>query len=414
MARSLFLTKLLIRTGITRLLPRLAQLPEGGEKFLHYYSDRVLDAPRKSLQQAATFIEPASPSTIDLSVGTPRLDQFSTIADAPTSENAWPAPGGLPELRRAVVEMRGENALPFNFAHEVLITQGATGAFHTVLDTFVNRGQRVVAFEPTSPLFPLTLQSRRIKVRWIPTTTENGRLSFRLEALAQSLRGSRLLILPPVGNPTGGLITREDVDQILWWARKRDVLIYGDEAFSHYLYEGEQFDWASCAEVRSRLLLAGTLSKSHGLSSLRVGWLCGNRHLIQACQVSEAVRTPFVPTVCQRAALQALRTSTKEMNQICEGFGQRRQYVFDRLQSMGLKPVWPASGLFFWVSIEDHASSGRAFAERLLKEQGVQVTPGELCGPSGESFVRISFALDEGRLREGLRRLEASFAVRNG
>src|SRR5207237_69840 len=122
----LFLTRLLTRTGLARYLPGVQRLTDGGADFLHYYSDRVLGAPR------------------------------------------------------------------------------AAGAFPAVLDAFVNPGDRVVLFDPTSPLFPLALRARRARVRWLASWVEDGRTHFRLDELDRALRRARLLVLAQPGNPGGG------------------------------------------------------------------------------------------------------------------------------------------------------------------------------------------------------------------
>jgi aspartate/methionine/tyrosine aminotransferase len=108
--------------------------------------------------------------------------------------------------------------------------------------------------------------------------------------------------------------------------------------------------------------------------------------------------------MCQHAALHALRTGEAAMSRMQSELAGRRIYLRDRLHEIGLEP-WPASaGFFVWVPVPD-GEPGRAFAQRLLNETGVLVNPGHVFGPSGESFVRISFATDEGRVREGLNRL---------
>ncbi|MBI1918705.1 MAG: aminotransferase class I/II-fold pyridoxal phosphate-dependent enzyme [Planctomycetes bacterium] len=86
-------------------------------------------------------------------------------------------------------------------------------------------------------------------------------------------------------------------------------------------------------------------------------------------------------------------------------FSARRRYAFERLRGMGLKPAWPSGGFFFWVPVAEMGLDGRDFAERLLCEQRVQVMPGDLFGPSGAGHVRVSYATEDGRLREGLSRM---------
>src|SRR5262249_16786950 len=151
------------------------------------------------------------------------------------------------------------------------------------------------------------LRSRRARVRWVPTWTEEGHIRFRLDHLDRALRGARLLVVTSPANPTGAMITPEDLEQMAWWAAHRDVLVFNDEVFERYRYEGEAQSIGTLPRPRNRTLTAGSVSKGHALASARVGWLAGCRHLLRPCSVTAAVQTPFVPTLCQQLALTALR-----------------------------------------------------------------------------------------------------------
>jgi len=401
------LAKLLIRTGIARFLPTVQRLTDGGGAFLHYYSDQVLAAPLAELRELAAFRGLHGPDAIDLALAAPRFDLVSSgSTKLPADRRGWPPPWGLPELREAVAEkLLADHHLAVSPTDEVLITHGAAGAFSLALDTFVNRGDRVVLFDPTSPLYVLSLRHRRARIRWLSTWMDGGRTRFRLAALAQALSGARMVVLASPGNPTGGVVAAEDLEQIAWWAEREDVLIYSDEVFQHYHYDGSPASIATLAKARRRTLTVGSVSKSHALASLRVGWLTGYRHLVRPCALMAVMRSPFVPTLCQQIAVTALRRSDEAFRAIRAEFDSRRRYAFERLQALGLEPAWPAGAYFLWLPVSTLGLSGRAFAEQLLRAKNVLVSPGCLFGPSGSGYVRLSYATEDGRLREGLTRL---------
>jgi aminotransferase len=213
-----------------------------------------------------------------------------------------------------------------------------------------------------------------------------------------------LLIVNSPNNPTGCMIAPEDLEQIAWWAERRDVLILSDEVFAPYQYDGQGLSIGVLSRASRRTLTIGSISKAYGLASARVGWLAGHRHLVRPCKLTATLHTPFVPTVCQQIALSALQQA-KALESIRSQFDSKRRYVFERLRAAGLKPVWPAGAFFFWVPVGDFADSGRAFASQFLKEKRILVSPGDLFGPHGGNHVRVSYAAEEGRLREGLARL---------
>src|SRR5262249_351501 len=158
-----------------------------------------------------------------------------------------------------------------------------------------------------------------------------------------------------------------DLEQIAWWADRRDVLIYSDEVFERYCYEGQAPSIATVPKAAGRTMIAGSVSKSHALASARVGWLAGNRSLIRPCPLIQSLQTPFVPTVCQQIALTALQQGNEPFEPIHAEFASRRRYAFERLQAIGLQPTWPAGAFFLWVPVAEVGLTGRAFTEGLLQ-----------------------------------------------
>jgi aspartate/methionine/tyrosine aminotransferase len=401
------LAKLLIRTGLARLLPGVRRRLGGGGDFLRYYSDRLLGAPLDELERLAAELEEPGPDVIDLALGAPRFDLLpSAGTKLPADRRGWPPVRGLPELRAAVAATLGaDGGLQVDPAEEVLVTAGALGAVQTVLDAFVNRGDRVLLLDPTSPLYPLALGTRGARAHWLPTWLEDGRTRFRLDRLARSLRGTRLLILNAPANPTGGMVAAEDLEQVAWWADRHDVLILSDAVFERYRYEGAAVSIAALPRARRRTLTAGGVSKGYALAAARVGWLAAHRHLLRPCLATAALRAPLVPTLSQQVALAALRTAPEAFARVRSEFDSRRRYAFERLRALELNPGWPAGAFFLWVPVWELGLSGRQFAERLLRAHRVRVTPGDLFGPSGPAYVRLSYAAEDGRLQEGLNRL---------
>jgi aspartate/methionine/tyrosine aminotransferase len=407
MAYPLFLLKWMIRSGLARFLPGINRLTEGGGDYLRYYADPILTAPRTLLQDTALLSEMPPADVIDLSGAQPRFEVCTpAVPRASADRRGSPPPWGLPELCGTVAErLLAERQMAFSPVEEILITQGAAGALQIVLDSLVNRGDRVVLFDPTSPLFPLALRGRGVKLRWLYSWNEEGRQRFKLHELDRALRGARMLILCTPGNPSGGYVAPEDLEQLAWWAEKHNVLLVNDETFAAFRYEGDGPGLGALSRARQRTLTIGSVSKSHGLPALRVGWLAGNRHLLRACRVGAALRLTTVPTICQQMALAALRQSGDVLTAAVSDLAGRRRYALERLQGVGLNAAWPAGGLYLWVPVWRDGLSGRDFAQQLLTRKRVQVTPGDLFGPSGAGYVRVSFAGDEGRLREGLGRL---------
>lgn len=408
MAFPLWLTKLLVRTRLAQFTPRARRLTDGGASFLRYYSDRVLAAPVEELLDPAFVPDAVGPDVIDLNQPATRVEAAVDFGRFATDRWGETSPRGLLELREAIAaryqRLDGRTVDPRT---EIHITHGATGAYTAALEAFVNPRDRVVLFDPCSPLFALGARARRARIRWTPTATEDGRCRFQTSDFERAMRGAKLLVLANPWNPSGGCLAHEDLEYIAWIAAAYDVLVYVDEAFSRFQYTARGKSMGSMAGADRRVLTAGSMTQEFGLSALRVGWLAGPRHLVRACGLAANLHAPFVPIVCQQAAIRALAESDEAMTAKLERLRGKRDYALNRVRSMGLEVERPGGGYFLWASVTGLGLDGRSFAERLYREDQVHVGPGCAFGPSGAGRIRISLAGDDGRLREGLARMAA-------
>jgi aspartate/methionine/tyrosine aminotransferase len=406
-----WLTKLLVRTRLAGFTRRARRLTDGGTAYLKYYSDRVLSAPVDELLDPAIVAYKTGFDVLDLNQPTPDAPPArGAVSVGRTDSPSVPGrvPVTLPELGRAVADRYARAGRAVNPDTDVVATHGATAAFAAALDAFVNPGDRVVLFDPCSPLFGLGAKSRHAKVRWVPTWVEDGRCRYIAADFERAMRGAKMLVLSDPGSPAGGCLANEDLEHIAWIAGGYGVLVYLDESFAAFRY-GETPRCLAAMPGADRLTItAGSVSQEFGQPGIRVGWLAGPRHLVRACQLTANLAAPYVSPVCQQAAARLL--AEPQQPDALDRFRAKRQYTVDRLRAMGLEPELPGGGYFAWVPVSGLGMDGRTFAARLLKEARVLVGPGVAFGPSGAGHVRVSFAADDGRLREGLNRMAAFVA----
>ena len=411
MAIPFWLTKLLIRTRLAGFTPRGRRLTDGGSAYLKYYSDRVLSAPLDDLLDGAFVPHAPGPDVLDLNQPTPDAPPArGAISVGRTDAHSAPGrvPATLPELRTAIADRYQRDGRTLAADTDVIATHGATAAYAAALDAFVNPGDRVVLFDPCSPLFSLGAKSRHAKVRWVPTWTEDGRCRYIAADFERAMRGAKVLVLSDPGSPAGGCLANEDLEHVAWIAGGYGVLVYLDESFSAFRYGDRPRALAAMPGADRLTLTAGSVSQEYGQPGVRVGWLAGPRHLVRACQLTANLTAPYVPPVCQQVAARLLSDASSP--DTLERFRAKRQYAVDRLRAMGLEPELPGGGYFAWLPVTALGMDGRTFAERLLKDARVLVGPGCAFGPSGAGHVRVSFAADDGRLREGLNRMAAFVA----
>jgi len=408
-----FWRKLLARTGLARYVPAARRELDGAEDHLRFYSDRILAVPLADLLDPALMPDVSTPDSINLALGVPRCDLPTGVprnVNGRRQADAW----GDMELREELAaRFHLDHGAEHDPADEVLITHGAAGAFAAAIDALINPGDRVVLFDPTSPIFRVGLKHRRASIRCVPTWSDAGQCRFAMDAFAQAMRGAKLLVLADPVNPTGCVFAPEDLEQVAFWARKNDALIFHDSSFDRWRAGAARARLASLPHAEGRIVTCGSFAKSHGLSAARVGWLTGYRHLVRPCAAAALLSAPFVSSLCQQVALHALRKGGTATAAVHDELVARGGYVRDRLRAMGLEPWESAGGFFVWVPVPG-GESARSFAQRLLSETGVLVNPGDPFGPSGVQFVRISYAIGEGRVREGLDRMAGFLAYEPG
>lgn len=399
-----FLTRFLARSGLAAWLPRLRRRLGNSAACLRYASDRTLALPLEELRQFAEFWQPAGPDVIDLTASAPQFDRAMSPARITGGERDYPPLDGLVPLREAVAERLSDQGRTYDPADEITITAGASGAFHRAIDTFINPGDSVVLLDPCSPLFHLSLRQRRAKVRWLPTSVESGRTRIAPDAIRKTLAGAKMLVFANPGNPNGGAITGSELESLIWWCANYDVLIFCDESFAGFADTVDLSPWPIAQKARPRTLLAGSFARLGGAAGARAGWLAGNRDLLNLCRAQSALNTPFVATSSQQWALGVMRNDD-EFGRMRRALAARRQYAMEQLKKLGLAPVEPAGGFYFWIPVQQPGSTGRQWADQLLNDVRVAVMPGDVFGPSGQNFVRLSVATDDGRLREAFKRL---------
>ena len=332
-------------------------------------------------------------SAIDLNATTPPDPRPGTTDHATAGTDRTPRPDDQ-SLRRLIGDRSGGRCDP---SGGVLVTPGAAAAFATVLDAFADRGDVLVLLAPCSPLFVRAATARGVRIRWVPTHAADGGLRLDFDALSRAMRGAKLIAVADPGNPLGLSLAADDADRVRWAAERSDVLLYVDQAYRQAGPLTTDEPLAGLAPART--LVAGSVA---GLRGSRVGWLTGPTPLVRACELVHALSFPGAPAADQDATRRALASGSSRDRSAVDAI---RRDVAERLRAMGFGVQSPTDGFFLWAEVGRHAATGREFAARLWEAAEVRVGPGDLYGPGGERFVRLSVGGDPGRLREGLTRL---------
>ena len=218
---------------------------------------------------------------------------------------------------------------------------------------------------------------------------------------------TKILVMPFPNNPTGAVMTREDLQEIVDVIIERDLYVISDEIYSELTYCGDHVSIASFPGMRERTIVINGFSKSYAMTGWRLGYACGPRVILEQMLKIHQFAIMCAPTTSQYAAVEALRNGDEDVRKMREAYNQRRNYLMRAFREMGLQCFEPFGAFYAFPCIKEFGMTSEEFADRLLHEEKVAVVPGTAFGASGEGFLRISYAYSIEDLKEALARLQA-------
>jgi aminotransferase len=315
---------------------------------------------------------------------------------------------GLPALRRAISEyLRRTAGVDYSPEDEILVTVGVSEALDLALRAILDPGDEVLIPEPCYVSYPpCALFAGGVPVP-VPGPPELG---FAVDPVALTAAVSpraRAMLLNYPNNPTGATLRAADLAPIARLARQADLLVISDEIYAELTYTGRHVSLASLPGMKERTLLLNGFSKAYAMTGWRIGYAAGPRDWIQAMARVHQYTMLCAPMPSQRAALEALRGGTREVEEMMEQYRQRSRVFAAGLRAAGLPCRDPEGAFYAFPSVAASGLSSEQFAESLLHEQHVAVVPGNAFGACGEGFVRCSYAASPAHLEEALRRIDA-------
>lgn len=302
--------------------------------------------------------------------------------------------------------MRRKYRLCYDADKEILVTVGGSEAIDNTIRAIVNVGDEVLIPEPSFVCYkPLTQMAGGVPVP-LPTRAED---QFKLTA--DSLRAAitprtKLLILPYPNNPTGAIMTRDELQAIATVIKDTNIVVLSDEIYNSLTYGPDRHVcFAELDGMKERTIVVDGFSKSYAMTGWRLGWAMGPKELMRhICKIHQ-FGIMSAPTTAQFAGIEAIRTGEDDIERMREQYDLRRRYLLGELRSMGLECFEPQGAFYMFPSIESTGLSSDEFCERLLHEQEVAVIPGSAFGESGEGHVRISYSYSMNHLREACSRI---------
>ncbi len=309
---------------------------------------------------------------------------------------------GLKELREGIAEYYKKFGIETS-GDNVLITTGVSEGLDLALRAIINPGDVVLIPEPCYVAYkPLTFLAYGEPVT-IPTNPE-FRLSYEILRDYARFEPKALIINYP-NNPTGVTYTRKELEEIADFAVEYDVIVISDEIYAELTYKGKHISIASLNGMEDRTIVLNGFSKAYSMTGFRIGYAIAPDDIINAMTKIHQYCMLCAPITSQIGALEALKLREEEMDRIKAEYIRRRNFFVKRLRKF-LSVNMPEGAFYVFPSIKETGLSSEEFAERLLREKGVAVVPGNAFGRSGEGFIRCAYAVSMEKLKIAVERME--------
>ena len=338
---------------------------------------------------------------------TPLNIRESCIESLQKGNTAYTANQGLLELRQAIVTSIFDNYdVKYDAKTEVLVTVGVSEAVDLAMRILLSPNDEVLIPEPCYVSYDAcVLLAGGVPVH-VPTYLENS-FSVSVETLEKYVTDkTKVLLLSYPNNPTGAIMTHDELSKIAQFAVKHDLIIISDEIYAQLTYEGQHTCFSSLPGMKDRTILLNGVSKAYAMTGWRIGYALANPVFIAAMTKIHQYTMLCAPTTGQIAAIEALKNSTSAVHEMVAEYNTRRQLMLHGLRSMGLDCFEPKGAFYIFPSIKKTSLSSLEFAEKLLQQEKVAVIPGTAFGESGEGFIRCAYATSTDKLEEALIRIE--------
>lgn len=314
---------------------------------------------------------------------------------------------GFIELRQEISNyLKRRYHVEYNPKNQILVTVGGSEGIDITLRALVGPGDEVIIPEPSFVAYkPCTIFTGATPV--IINLRHEDQFRLTPELLERAITDkTKVLILPFPNNPTGAIMTKEDLDGIVEILKDKDIMVISDEIYSELTYETKHVSIASYPEMKDKTLMINGFSKAFAMTGWRLGYACGHPDLISAMYKIHQYAIMSSPTTAQYAAIEALKNSDGDVETMVREYNRRRRIVVDSFRKMGLDCFEPYGAFYVFPSIKSTGMKSEEFCERLLVEEKVAAVPGTAFGESGDGFIRVCYAYSIENIIEAMKRIE--------
>ncbi|MED1805836.1 aminotransferase [Bacillus subtilis] len=362
---------------------------------------------RKFFDLAATM-----EGVISLGVGEPDFVTAWNVREASILSleqgyTSYTANAGLYSLREEISRyLSNRFGLSYSPDNELIVTVGASQALDIAIRAIVNPGEEVIIPEPCFVAYDaLVSLAGGIPVH-VHTTADKGFKATAADFEAAVTEKTKAILICSPSNPTGSVYSKEELNEIAEFAKKHDVIVLADEIYAELTYDEEFTSIAALPGMKERTVVISGFSKAFAMTGWRLGFAAAPSLLRDAMLKIHQYAMMCAPAMAQFAALEGLKNGMEDVEKMKKSYRRRRNLFVESLNEIGLSCHHPGGAFYAFPSIKSTGMSSEQFAEELLTQEKVAVVPGSVFGPSGEGYIRCSYATSIEQLQEALVRMK--------
>ena len=349
---------------------------------------------------------------ISLGVGEPDFDtpwhiREEGIYSLEKGRTFYTSNAGLSELKIEISKYLDRRFdLKYDPSDEIMITVGGSEAIDGALRAMLDTGDEVILPQPSYVSYePCIVLADGVPV--IVELKEENDFKLTREQLEKAVTDkTKILIMPFPNNPTGAIMTKEELQPIVDFVIEHDLFVISDEIYSELTYSGNHVSIGAFPGMKERTIVINGFSKSYAMTGWRLGYACGPKVILKQILKIHQFAIMCAPTTSQYAAIEALRHGDDDVEKMRDEYDRRRRFLLSAFDEMGIECFEPYGAFYMFPSIKKFGMSSDEFATRLLKEEKIAVVPGTAFGDCGEGFLRISYAYSIDDLKAALERIE--------
>ena len=386
-------------------------------KKLSELSNRIDGQPMFKLLDKVKKLELEGKNIIHFEIGDPDFETPKNISDAGINAikngfTHYVSSFGLTEFRHKICETTEKSRGFKPNLDQVLVTPGANIAIFYAISCVANPGEEVIVPDPGFPTYYSTIKMCNVKAIRVPLL-ESNKFRMNPKDIEDSItEKTRMIIINSPQNPTGSVMTNDEIKMTYEIAQKHDLYLYSDEIYARMVYKDSVFNSPSVYDkCKERTIISNGFSKAFAMTGWILGAVIGPSNVIEKMRLLLETTSSCVPPFIQKAGIEAIEgDQTLQKNMYLE-YEKRRDLIVNGINSItGLDCISPGGAFYVFVNIKKTGMTSESFCDYILEDSGVAILPGTSFGEFGEGFVRICYAVDQDEIKNALERIKKSIS----